>query len=72
MIPLTLILRIVGLLLVASSFFMGRILMVFPGLPLTIGGIPFKHLIFALGVLIYVAAAWKSKMDWQKSRRAKE
>lgn len=46
--------------------------MVFPGLPLTIGGIPFKHLIFALGVLIYVAAAWKSKMDWQKSRRAKE
>ncbi len=46
--------------------------MVLPGLPLSIGGVPFKHLIFALGVLLYIAGAWKSKLDWQKNRRVKE
>ena len=69
---LTLTLRILGLLLVAASFFMGRIMMVFPGLPLQIGPIPFKHLVFGVGVVLYLAVAAKARLDWKKRDKSKE
>ena len=63
--PVTVVLRLVGLLLVAASFFGARILAVFPGLPLSI-----KTILFAAGVALYATGAVMDKVAWSRARRA--
>lgn len=68
--PATIVLRLLGIVFVAASFFVARILMVFPGLPLEIGPVPTKTLIFVVGVLLYAAGAVMDKMAWNAAHRA--
>lgn len=60
--------RFIGMALIVASFFMRNIMMLFPGLPLQLGGIAFKHYIFAVGVILYLLAAWQSKASWKRGR----